>query len=116
MSGSGKGSERSPLLSHEQSSSDTNSCHSFSDVLDVDPPDTEAPLLGDVPLPSSPTRHGVTAFSGTLIVVSLGVLVFLQGIMGFPTCESQLIGNVNACLVTWFYLSVILFVLPSLLI
>lgn len=96
MSGSStKGSERSPLLSPEQSNSDTNSCQSFPDMLDLDAPDADASLPGSVPFPSSPARHGVTVLSGTLIVVSLGVLVFLQGTMGFPACDSRLLGNVN---------------------
>jgi len=85
-----KGSELSPLLSPEQSNSDTSSLQSFPDMHDLDAPDAEAPLLEDVPLPSSPAKHGVTALSGTLIVVALGVLVFLQG-----TVESL------ACLEMW---------------
>ena len=88
MSGSStKGSERSPLLSPEQSNSDDSSCQSLPDMLDLDAPDTEASLLEDVPLPSSSAKRGVTALSGTLIVASLGVLVFLQGTTGFLACS-----------------------------
>src|SRR5579871_4559450 len=82
-----KGSESSPLHSPEQSSSGTNSSQSFPDILDLDAPNSEAPLLEDVPLPSSSARHDVTAIRGTLIVVSIGVLVFLQGTMVFHTCD-----------------------------
>ena len=87
MSGSStKGSERSPLLSPEQSSSDANSYQSFPDIVNLDAPDSEAPLLENVSLPSSASR-GVTALRGTSIVASLGVLVFLQGTMGFPDSQ-----------------------------
>ena len=52
-------------------------------MLDLDAPNTEAPLQEDVPLSSSQAKHGVKALNGTLIVASLGVLVFLQGTIGF---------------------------------
>ena len=78
-----KGSERSSLLFPEQSNSDTSSRQSFPDMHDLD---AEAPLLEDVPLPSSSAKHDVTVLSGTLIIVSLGVLVFLQGTIEFLAC------------------------------
>jgi hypothetical protein len=77
-----KESERSSLLFPEQSNSDTSSRQSFPDLHDLD---AEAPLLEDVRLPS-PAKHDVTVLSGTLIIVSLGVLVFLQGTIEFLAC------------------------------
>ena len=74
-----RASESSALLPAKRPDSDAISYQSFPGPNDVDTPNEDAPLLSEMPGPSSAAKHGITVLRGTLIVASLGVLVFLQG-------------------------------------
>jgi len=74
-----RASERSALLAAKQPDSDAISYQSFPGPNDVDAPNEEGPLLAELPGPSVAIKHEITLLRGTLIVASLGVLVFLQG-------------------------------------